>query len=60
MDSENIQSGFSEQRKGENIEYIPITNDEKVEVFIREVVRVKIGDLCSVKHSFEEWAKRWD
>lgn len=60
LDSKNLQQGFSEPRKSAPIKYVPLPHEEKIEVFIREVVRVNIGDLPAVKHSFEEWAKQWD
>lgn len=63
MDSKDLQSRSSEQGKSAPVEYVPIPTaaaEEKIEVYIREVVRVKIGDVAAVKHSFENWAKMWD
>ena len=60
MDSQDIQQGSSEQGKSEVLRYVPYPHEEKIEVYIREVIRVHIGDLPAVKHSFEQWAKQWD
>jgi hypothetical protein len=60
MDGKNIQSGLSEPGESTPIKYIPYPHEEKIEVYIREVIRVHIGDLPAVKHSFEMWAKQWD
>lgn len=61
MDSENIQPGLSKPRKGKVVEirYYPIP-EEKVEVYIREVIRVKPEVIAAVKYSLEEWSKQWD
>ena len=56
MDSENLQPAVSEQRQGEVIERL----DEKIEVEIRELIRVRPQDFKALKESFEEWALQWE
>lgn len=34
--------------------------DEKIEVEIRDIIRVKPCDFEALKASFEEWASKWD
>jgi hypothetical protein len=34
--------------------------DQKIEVEIRHIVRVKPEDFKAVRDSFEEWALKWD
>lgn len=57
MDSKNLLEGFSQQGKSK---VVIINNDEKIEVEIREIVRIKPQDFASLKDSFEEWAKSWE
>jgi len=35
-------------------------DDEKIEVEIREIIRVRPQDFGALKNSFEEWAKNWE
>lgn len=35
-------------------------DDEKIEVLIKEVVRIRPQDFAAFKHSFEEWVNGWD
>lgn len=58
MESENIQQGFSQSGESEDIKYIPET--QKIDVEIREIVRIKPQDFSALKLSFEEWARLWD
>ena len=58
MAGENLQSGFSQSRQGENI--ITERQDEKIDVEIREIIRVRPQDFSALKNSFEEWAKSWE
>ena len=37
-----------------------IREDEKVNVEIREIVRIRPQDFQALKSSFEEWAHSWD
>jgi hypothetical protein len=34
--------------------------DEKVEMLIKEVIRIRPQDFSACKHSFEEWVNSWD
>lgn len=56
MESKNIQQGFSEQ--GESA-VITERSDEKIEVEIREIIRIRPQDFSALKNSFEEWAEKW-
>lgn len=57
MAGKNIQPGSNRIKEGENLEYIA---DEKVDVEIREIVRIYPRDFDALKKSFEEWAKSWE
>lgn len=35
-------------------------DDEKVEVIIKECVRIRPQDFSAFKHSFEAWVNTWD
>jgi hypothetical protein len=39
---------------------IYVREDEKVNVEIREIVRIRPQDFQALKSSFEEWARTWD
>jgi hypothetical protein len=56
VDSEDLQPATGEQRQGEVIERL----DEKIEVEIRELIRVRPQDFKALKESFEEWANQWN
>lgn len=58
MESEDLQSGLGEPRESENLKYVPDT--QKIDVEIREIVRIKPQDFSALKLSFEEWARQWD
>lgn len=34
--------------------------DEKIDVEIREIIRVRPQDFSALKNSFEAWAKTWE
>jgi hypothetical protein len=55
MESQNIQP--KPDKFGESEIIIPL--DEKIEVEIREILRVRPQDFSALKNSFEEWAKNW-
>ena len=55
MESEDLLTG-GEQPKKELVEY----NNEKIEVEIREVLRIRPQDFSALKNSFEEWVNKWD
>jgi hypothetical protein len=46
-------------KSGES-EIIVEREDEKIDVEIREIIRVKPQDFGALKNSFEEWAKTWE
>lgn len=58
MDSENLQQGPSKSGKGKAIKYLPV--DEKIDVEIREIIRIRPADFEALKNSFEEWANQWN
>lgn len=68
MDSENLQPGVGEFRPGEIIEkekelkYIPLKppDEVKIEVEIREIIRIMPDKLGSLKLSFEDWRSQWE
>jgi predicted phosphohydrolase len=62
MDCEAIFSRSRQPWKGEtmNTEKKDKQNDEKVEIYIREIIRVKMSDIEYVRKSFEQWAKQFD
>ena len=37
-----------------------VYDDEKIEVIIKECVRIRPQDFSAFKHSFEEWVNSWD
>ena len=60
LESENIRSrsGQSGQSQAlDELEYIP--EEERIEVEIRDIIRVKPSELAALKDSFEEWAAKW-
>jgi hypothetical protein len=58
MASEDLQQGSNQSRKSEAVRII--NNDEKIEVEIRDIIRIKPSDFSALKNSFEEWASQWD
>ena len=58
MEVKDIQQGSSESGEGEAVNYVHEV--QKVDVEIREVVRIRPQDFSALKNSFEEWAKQWD
>lgn len=34
--------------------------DQKIDIEIRDIVRVKPQDFWAVKNSYEQWAQQWD
>ena len=37
-----------------------VYDDEKVEMLIKEVIRIRPQDFSACKHSFEAWVNQWD
>lgn len=66
MDRENIQSRHGEDGQESVIDLtneeapIYLRYDEKIEVEIREVIRIRPQDFAILKDSFERWAQKWD
>lgn len=58
VESENLQSGLDKQGESEVIEYENL-NEEKIEVEIREVLRISPKDFLALKNSFDTWVKSW-
>ena len=58
MESPRLRKRISKSRESENITIIPI--DEKIEVEIRDIIRVRPQDFQAIKNSLEEWAKQWE
>jgi hypothetical protein len=42
------------------VEPTPIILDEKVEVFIKEIIRINPKDFQAFKHALEDFVKDWD
>ena len=55
MESKNLREGPNQQGESEVI----IRDDEKIEVEIREIIRIRPGDFSALKNSFEEWSNKW-
>lgn len=58
MDSKNLREGLDKLRPSETI--ITERTDEKIDVEIREIIRVRPQDFSALKNSFEDWAKNWE
>ena len=56
MEGEDIQPGDS----GQGQEPVIVISDEKVEVEIREVIRIHARDFEALKNSFAAWSKQWE
>jgi len=59
MESPDIQPGSTQHTEA----VVKPTYDfekEKIEVEIREVVRIRAQDFSALKLSFEEWAEKWN
>jgi len=62
MESKNLQQGSGELRQSEVVipKIIIERQDEKIDVEIREIIRVRPQDFSALKNSFEEWSKTWE
>ena len=54
--SQDLLKGSTAKGKGE---VITIERSEKIEVEIREIIRIYPADFEALKNSFEEWAESW-
>ena len=57
---ENIQPRPGKLGKSPAIVNEPPQEDRKIDVEIREVVRVAPKNFAAFKKSFEEWASKWE
>jgi hypothetical protein len=63
VDSKDLQPRFNQRGQSEVIdipEAITERADEKIDVEIREIIRVRPQDFSALKNSFEDWAKNWE
>jgi hypothetical protein len=58
VDSKNLREGLDKLRPSETI--TTERSDEKIDVEIREIIRVRPQDFSALKNSFEDWAKNWE
>lgn len=56
MADNNAVPTVSQPKAEPTLEY----DDEKVEMLIKEVIRIRPQDFSACKHSFEEWVNQWD
>lgn len=57
MERKNICARLDQS--GES-EIIVERQNEKIDVEIRDIIRVRPQDFAALKNSFEEWAAKWD
>lgn len=57
MEGENLREGLD--KSGES-EVVVERIDEKIDVEIRDIIRVRPQDFSALKNSFEEWASKWE
>lgn len=70
MAGKNIRKRLSKSRQSEDIdddfvaesEDTPqyVVSEQKVDVEIRDILRIKPQDFSALKDSFEEWASKWN
>jgi hypothetical protein len=60
MGRKNLLKGSDQSGKGEDIEQTIERSDQKIDVEIREIIRVRPCDFEALKNSFESWAAQWD
>jgi hypothetical protein len=58
----NLQPGNLQQQEQSKLVIEPktIRDDDKFEVEIREMVRIRPQDFKALKDSFEEWRNKWE
>lgn len=59
MDRENLFKRSGQSGESESVEIRVVDNDEKIDVEIREIIRIKPQDFAGLKNSFEHWADQW-
>jgi hypothetical protein len=60
MGGNDIQPGDIQPGENKVVEPTIESKDEKFEVEIREVVRIRPQDFRALKDSFEEWRNKWE
>lgn len=61
MDRENLQPGTGQPGKSKDLKELTYEpQDMKIEVEIREIIRIRPQDFHILKRSFEDWIKNWD
>lgn len=62
MERGNLQPGNLQQQEQSKLVIEPktIRDDDKFEVEIREMVRIRPQDFKALKDSFEEWRNKWE
>lgn len=58
MAGEDLRKGFSKSGQSEALTYVPV--EAKIDVEIRDIIRVKASEFSALKDSFEEWASKWN
>jgi len=58
MDGKNLREGFDKFGKSATIKIE--RQDEKIDVEIREIIRVRPQDFAALKNSFETWSAGWE
>jgi len=61
MERSNLQPGnLQQQEQSKLVTPKTIRDDDKFEVEIREMVRIRPQDFKALKDSFEEWRNKWE
>jgi len=61
MERGNLQPGnLQQQEQSKLVKPEIIRNEDKFEVEIREMVRIRPQDFKALKDSFEEWRNKWE
>lgn len=57
LDTKNIQPGHGDDGESETIEE---GEGETIEVWIKDIIRVKDHEMPIIKKSYAAWAKQWE
>jgi hypothetical protein len=64
VESKDLRKGSSQSGESEVIIKKPdpvyIPSEQKIDVEIRDILRIKPSDFSALKDSFEEWASKWN
>lgn len=55
-----VANNFALKTISEQSEKIKVADEEKVEVEISEIIRIRPQDFQSFKHAFEDFVNNWD